>query len=140
MAGPARFLGKLYLEDMGKGLFMTTEPLGFYSAKLDTVVQAPAGLVTDLASIPPYVPGWLVPKLGDYDYAAIIHDAAYKNMLQDAIGNCFSVNKSTADALFREGMEARGVNKFRRWTMWRMVSWFGKGEFGTRCRATTATT
>ena len=128
----ARFLDALVIEDLGDGMFMLTEPLRFYSAKLSQIVVAPAGLVTDLASIPPYVPGWLVPKLGDWDYPACIHDAAYMNQLQDAIGNPLIVGKDTADSLFREGLEARGVGRVRRTLMWLAVHFFGRGQFEER--------
>jgi hypothetical protein len=125
------FLGDLVLRDLGRGQFALQEPLGFLSAKLERVLIAPAGFVTDLASIPPYVPGWLVPKVGDWDYPATIHDAAYRMALRDPQGNVLVVTKAQADNLFREGMEARGVGKVRRTAMYWAVRLFGRGTFST---------
>lgn len=128
----ARFLSDLCLRDIGGGRFVLIEPLGFYSEELDRIVQAPVGLITDLASIPPYVPGWMVPKLGDYDYPAVIHDAAYDSDLRDAAGTRICVTKDQADRLFLEGMAALGVNAIQRRWMYLSVHFFGRGKFSER--------
>jgi hypothetical protein len=128
----AKFLSDLILRDVGGGRFALMAALGFYSKELDREVYAPVGYITDLASIPPYVPGWMVPKLGDYDYPAVIHDAAYDLELQDASGKRIFLTKDQADKLFLEGMAARGVNVIQRRWMYLAVHWFGRGKFSER--------
>lgn len=124
----AAFRTGLYMKDIGGGLFELVRALHFDSAALDCRVIAPKHYVTDLASVPPYVPGWLVPKLGDYNPAAVIHDAAYDGALRTSDGVPLTLTKAQADALFREGMEARGVNAVQRTAMYLAVKWFGRGK------------
>lgn len=124
----AAFRTGLYMKDIGGGKFWLLRALHFDSAVLARRVVAPRHYVTDLASIPPYVPGWLVPKLGDYNYPAVIHDAAYDGALLSSGGVPLELTKAQADALFREGMEARGVNAVQRTAMYLAVKWFGRGK------------
>lgn len=128
----AAFLSDLILKDIGGGFFQLVAPLRFASADLDREVQAPAGVVTDLASIPNYVPGWMIPKLGDYDYPAVIHDAGLDHTLQDAQGQTLIVTKAQTDRLFLEGMTARNVNVVQREWMYWAVSHFGREKVSNR--------
>ena len=122
------FIGAPLLQDIGGGRFTLMENFGFGSGLLNQIVVAPAGMTTDLASIPPYL-GFLIPKLGDWDWAALIHDAAYQGVLEDVSGNVLRVDKATADKLFREGLEAKKVRWTRRQLMYLAVHWFGRGKF-----------
>jgi hypothetical protein len=134
---PAKFLTALYLKDLGRGRFELYRPFKFYSADLGLTLLVRSGFVTDLASVPAWVPGILVPKLGDWDYPAIIHDAAYAGVLLSLPPEYpyapipFAATKAQADDLFREGMAARGVNVFQRTGMYLAVKLFGKGQAWT---------
>jgi hypothetical protein len=124
----AKFLSELLLRDVGGGRFDLLGPLRFYSKELDRIVEAPAGYNTDLGSIPPWVPGWMIPKLGDYDYPAVIHDAAYDHVL----GGLLGATKDQADRLFLEGMAARNVNLVQRRWLYLAVHWFGRTKASAR--------
>lgn len=125
----ARFLTSLQLEDIDGTRMVLLAPLRFYSLELKQIVQALPGFVTDFASIPRGL--WnFFPKNGIYDYAAVLHDAAYRLVLADARGNSLRLTKSQADRLFREAMEVRGVGTVRRTLMYAAVKFFGRGEFG----------
>jgi len=83
-------------------------------------ITAPAGFVTDYASTPQCV--WcLLPKSGEYDAAAVIHDFLYKT-------HCIQgqpIDRADADDVFREAMDSLGVSWWQAATMFRMVRWFG---------------
>lgn len=124
---PAAFLSDLCIRDIDGKHFVLLEPLRFWSPELHTVVVAPAGYTTDFASIPPGL--WnIFPKLGTYDYPAVIHDAGYDLQLQYLLGEAMVLSKAQCDNLFREGMKARGVGKVRRYLMYWAVRVFGKGK------------
>lgn len=131
MSGAAHFASDLNIRVIGNRSWMLLDDLVFYSAVYRGLFVAPAGFQTDLASIPRLV--WNVfPKVGLHDKAAVIHDAAYANALmtfEDRLARrrIFTV-KDVADTLFREGMEAEGVNVCSRWFMYRTVLVFGSPE------------
>lgn len=84
--------------------------------------QVPAGFRTDFASIPSIV-AWLVPKLGIYTLAAIVHD--YFCALGIALGLITSRN---ADKVFRRmireaGDETGTDDPVLRWLIWTGVRW-----------------
>lgn len=82
-------------------------------------IHIASGFVTDFASIPRGV-RFFLPKLGRYNKAAVLHDAAY----QDAIpGYCF--NRKLADMLFLDAMADLGVAKWKRTLMYYGVRTFG---------------
>ena len=132
----AQFTTKLRLEwvddelpyDDGSRPWRVFEPLRFYSAELKRLVQAPAGLRTDLYSIP-FFGRVFYPQSEAGNPASVIHDAAYQLQLQDKDGLPLRVTKEEADALLREGMRACGVNSARAWLFWKAVRVFGQGEF-----------
>jgi len=83
-------------------------------------LHVPVGFVTDFASIPK-ICRLLIPKLGRYTKASVIHDALY----QDAISD-WTFTRALADQCFREGMKELGVIAWKRWAMWfavRLVGW-----------------
>lgn len=73
----AGFLSKLEFEDDGGLPFTLLQPLIYESEVLGwNTVTVPSGFRTDLASIPR--PLWAVlPPVGKYDAAAVIHDYLY---------------------------------------------------------------
>ncbi len=72
-----RFLTPLDLRDAGNGRHFELLARLIYQARDGTHIAVPAGFVTDLASIPRGL--WnLLPPLGKYDYAAVVHDYLYR--------------------------------------------------------------
>lgn len=79
---------------------------------------APAGFVTDFASVPAMVQ-WLIPSYGKYALAAIIHDW-YCVLL--AKGRS-PIESRDVDGIFRRIMRELEVPFLRRWVMWTGVRW-----------------
>ena len=124
----AAFTDELHIRDMRDGVhFLLLTPLGFQSDELGMTVHAPAGFVTDFASTP--MGTWnIFPKVGNYDYAAVIHDAGYELALVDDAGKTIILTKKQCDSLFLEGMKVCGVGRFHRNLMSYAVRIFGKGK------------
>lgn len=85
---------------------------------IETIV-VPKGFITDLASIPRPLWIWFPPH-DEYAKAAIIHDYMYDN----GIGS-----KAEADYVFYEALGVLGIPNWKRKIMYRMVKWFGKGNY-----------
>lgn len=88
-----------------------------YETKAGVLIIVPAGFETDLASIP-RMAFVLTPPVGDYDYAAVVHDYLYTQQ---------TTTKAFADNTFKEAMEACGVGWYTRNKMYLAVKLFGKG-------------
>jgi len=69
------------------------------------VITVPAGFVTDFASIPRFAQ-FLIPKLGRYNKAAVIHDWLYQVLPKQT-------TRKGADRCFRDGMRDLGVVKWK---------------------------
>lgn len=123
----AEFLTPLRLEKIGPKRWILTDSLVFYSSKYRGKFIAPRGFQTDLASIP-QLAQWLVSKVGPWDKAAVIHDAAYANALITASGDRIFCVKPVADDLFLEGMQAENWNGTRAKMMHRLVVLFGNPQ------------
>ena len=79
------------------------------------VINVPIGTYTDFASIPR--PLWAIfPRWGKYGNAAVIHDWLYWDQPR---------SRKEADAIFLEGMEVLEVLKWKRYTIYYAVRWFG---------------
>jgi hypothetical protein len=95
-----------------------------------TSFLVPAGVLTDLASIPWFL-RWLFPIVGASILAAIIHDALYRNTYIDSTGE---ITRREADAILLAIMRDSGVSWGQRWAMWAgvriggWVSWVPTGE------------
>lgn len=122
----AKFLSPLDSRDLNDGKdAILLHALRFRSEKLGIVVVAPKGMETDFASIPRGV--WnLIPKRGKHDRAAVIHDAAYRGMLQTSHGYTMLVTKRVADNLFDEACKVCEVGWLTRVLMVRAVKLFGR--------------
>jgi len=113
------------LEDLSMpGWFMLTKP--FDAIEDGVLYRAPAGMLTDGASIPRFA--WRIvgsPWTGRYLRAAIIHDAGYNGKLLsgpvDGILESCEMTRKEIDELFYRLMLARGVGKRRAWAMHRAV-------------------
>jgi hypothetical protein len=97
--------------DCGR-LAMLMQPLIYLAAEGKEII-APAGFITDFASVPRVL--WsILPPFGPYSRAAVIHDYLY------VVGGC---ERSYADAIFLDAMKSIGVNIVTR----RLMYW------GVRC-------
>ena len=100
----AQFLSKLIFEDDGGLPFTLVRPLVYLTnvgAKPGKInkITVPIGFKTDLASIPRFF--WRVlPPVGKYDAAAVVHDYLYQNN---------GVTRLVADDVLREAMGVLGV-------------------------------
>lgn len=90
------------------------ENFTWFESDLDggTMIDVPAGFVTDFASIPRVLWNWLPPTY--YAKPAILHDFLY---YYGKVGDT-PVTRAEADKVFRDALGETGVNKARRWLMW----------------------
>lgn len=119
-----KFLSSLRVEKIGERTWILLESLIFFSIKYQGIYIAPRGFQTNLSSIP-RVAFALFPPIGNYDKAAVIHDAGYGNSLLTESYDRMFTSKELADGLFNEGMKAEKVNTIVRRTMYRSVRLFG---------------
>jgi hypothetical protein len=110
------FLSKLVVEASDDQRTATlVKPLIYESNLLGSDVIVPVGFSTDFASVPQLL--WnIVPPLGRYGDAAIVHDYLYRTQTTD---------RATADAIFLEAMEAKGVRWSQRQMIYYAVRLFG---------------
>ena len=106
----ARFLSTLDLRLLndtsadGRGTWQLLSPLAYYSELLDATFVAPAGFVTDFASVPRWIPvlsSWLQNRA---HAAAVMHDWLY---------TCHSVSRKQADQVLREAGIACGIQQLK---------------------------
>lgn len=112
----SHFIGR-FLLDRGIGIdtWKLAEQFGYYDWVLNETFLIPAGFSTDFASIPRFA-HVLLPKNGEYDAPAVLHDWLYYAAL---------TNRDTADFIFLEAMEVLGVPKWKRVLLYRAVRDFG---------------
>lgn len=96
-------------------LALLTEPLRYSGQRQSFIV--PAGFVTDFASVPRWVT-WLVPTLGSYTLAAILHDWLCTVGITAGI-----VTSRDADGIFRRVAREEGTGPVTRWLLWTGVRW-----------------
>ncbi len=102
------FRTSLQLEKTGPQRWMLLQDLAYDSGVLGGLVVVRAGVETDLASVP-WWGQWLISKVGRYDGAAVLHDAAYRGQLCGADGTVLRVPKDVADRLLAEAARVGGV-------------------------------
>lgn len=109
MAIEAQFLSKLRVEDNDGFPFELLEPLVYLSKEIVPPgkvgkITVPAGFKTDYASIPKLL--WnILPPVGRYDRAAVIHDYLYQNN---------GVTRLQADNVLLEAMRVLNVPAWQR--------------------------
>ena len=82
----------------------------------DQWVFIPAGMLTDLASIPRIV--WnILPPSGKYGAAAIVHDRLCNTLQITQAGKAVEINRAKADAILGEAMEVLEVPWLKRVTI-----------------------
>lgn len=132
-----RFVTPLLFQDDGglpftlyKDLVYVTEVVGVgKQALVNTmpamIVRVKKGFKTDLASIPRVL--WRVlPPVGKYDAAAVVHDWLYQN------NGC---TRKQADDVLYEAMHALGVSAWQRYTIYagvRVGGWKPWNEYRAR--------
>ena len=120
-----QFLTPLRTEKIGARLVRLTDDVIFLSSRYPGEFVARAGFETNLASIPRGL--WnIFPPTGEYDIAAVIHDAAYNQFLRTKDGARIHTVKHVADNLFHEALLACGVGKIKAKMMYLGVKAFGK--------------
>ncbi|GAG72008.1 unnamed protein product [marine sediment metagenome] len=106
--------------EAGRALYILAEDLVFHIG-LDgnrgsgITVTVPAGIETDLASVPRPL-RWLFPPDGPWQAAAVLHDHLY------TVPGC---SRFLADALLREAMSRLGIPLWQRVIMYYAVRLFG---------------
>lgn len=95
--------------------FRVAESFRYYLGEkyADQWVFVPAGMLTDLASIPSFV--WsLLPPSGKYGAAAIVHDRLCNTLEITQSGKAVSIERKKADAILGEAMEVLKVPYWKR--------------------------
>ncbi len=124
----SQFTGPLRLEhlDADWRLWRLLEPLRYEVGHLGSgqVVEVPAGFVTDGASVPRVLWGWL-PAWGRWSRAATLHDYGY-GLIHEGAPHPLMVTRQEADRVFYEAMLVSGVNRPTALVMWLAVRFFGQ--------------
>jgi hypothetical protein len=124
---PSSFETPLQVEFEGPNTWKVIEEFDYFLVwGQPETIRVPAGFVTDFASIPRIF--WnILPPTGKYGKAAVVHDYLY--VMGGHLPDGREYTKREADRIFYDAMGVLGVNGFIRWTMWKAVSRFGKGNF-----------
>lgn len=133
----SKFIGQLKLRSLSvaelaragspnKQLYELLENFSYESDKLGFVVTAPAGMVTDFASIPRPVWNIIDPEDPRIGWGSVIHDILYK-LQGDMGGGLPVVSREQADATLRECMEVCGASGWIRHSVyWALRAGGGK--------------
>ena len=84
-----------------------------------TKIPIPVGFVTDFASIP-RIFRIIIPKLGRWNKAAVVHDWIYQNhtIPMTSYNISFVFKRKQADIVFLDAMTDLGVSKWKRYVMY----------------------
>ena len=96
-----------------KCLWRTEGELEYWSDLYTDSIIVPDDFQTDLASIPPFVPEWLIQRNGKHRKAAIVHDFLCR---------LEGFPRRLADRIFLEAMAVSGEARWRRVAMYSAVS------------------
>jgi hypothetical protein len=132
------FVTPLHFEDPGGLPFTLIDTLiyGLTTAlgKPPVFISVPAGFPTDLASIPRLL--WnVLPPVGRYDAAAVVHDYLYQRAPVFEHGQV--TTRAGADAVLLEAMACCEVPTWQRWTIYlgvRVGGWLVWGRYRARER------
>lgn len=106
----------------GKQLFTLLEPLAYVSPTFGAIV-VPAGTVSDFASVPGIVKGYLDDDAPAILYASIVHDYLYG--VGGALPDGRTFTRQQADAILREAMIASGARTTQAALVYAAVRAFG---------------
>ena len=110
------FLTPLVVEVMPSGKRFRVHYEFTYLWKREYIeINVPAGFETDFASIP-RIFRILIPKLGKYNKAGVVHDWIYQNYRIYKVPGyqSFIFNRELADQCFRDAMRDLGVAPWKR--------------------------
>ena len=117
------FLTPLFVEVLPSGkTFKLFKQFTWHGPVIDITV--PIGFVTDFASIPRFA-RMIIPKLGRWNKAAVLHDYLYQNHIVRYKNLTFTVARKQADLIFLDTMKELGVKKWKRLLMFMSVRLFG---------------
>jgi hypothetical protein len=111
----------------GRGTWMLLAPLVYESDLAGIRIEAPAGFVTDLASVP-RLPFTYLLTGGIGHAAAVIHDCLYST---------HTTTREMADDVFYEALRVLGVSRWQAWLMWAGVRIGGRGSWKAPAMAQT---
>ena len=107
------------------------EPFEYYTDMLDPLsvnrvyIEVEEGFITNFASIPRIL--WnILPPYGKYGKASVIHDYLYSKA-----SDHLNISREKADKIFLEAMGVLRVSRFKRYSMYYAVKWFGAENFKT---------
>jgi hypothetical protein len=109
----------------GKQLYRLEEDFAYLSPAFGAIT-APAGMVTDFASVPRIVWSYLSPEDPAILYASLIHDYLY------GIGGRLplrTLTRAECDSVLREAMLISGARRAQAAVAHRAVTWFGARNF-----------
>lgn len=120
-----RFNGLAQTEDQEDGCTARLLQRLTYLTKDRWLIEAPAGFLTDYASIPRLL--WaIIPPRGRYNRPAIIHDFLYRYAPTDPVTGV-ACTQARADAILREACENCDDRPTQRWAIWsglRLGGWW----------------
>lgn len=120
----AGFKNQVELRHIGGKNFQLLKDLIFYSAIYDKEFVTPAGILTDLASIPPLAQSF-VQVLGNNIRSAVQHD--FHSTPEGKKAN--DVSQYDADTLFNEGLAVDEVRWSKSRLMFGMVSAYQRTKY-----------
>jgi hypothetical protein len=103
----------------GRGTWQLIDPLVYESDLAGIVIAAPAGFLTDLASVPRLPVAYLMTG-GLGHAAAVIHDCLYTTHV---------TTRAVADDVLHEALLVLGVPRHKAWMMWAGVRIGGAGAW-----------
>lgn len=114
-------------EFCGHDYWRTTQAFRYYfeDQTLETYVEVPANYLTDGASVPRLF--WsLLPPLGAYGQAAVLHDYLCENLTVVRNGAPGVITRVQADNAFKNAMKALDVPRWKRNVMFIVVAIYVK--------------
>ena len=105
------------------GGWMTWNRVNYHSDYLGCKITVPPQFFTDLASVPKFVPRWIVPIAnGKNRNAACLQDW----LCQDDVREEMNISQRQADIVFREALGVCGVSRIGQWGLFLPVRGFQK--------------
>jgi hypothetical protein len=120
----AAFLTPLRTEKLGAHRWLLIDDLLFSSSLLNGVFCVTRGFQTDMCSVPLWL-GTLLPRVGAFDSASVLHDAGYAGALQTIDRARIWLTKAWTDRLFFEALRASEIGQWRASVMYYAVHYFG---------------
>jgi hypothetical protein len=121
----SHYTNTLKLTKVSNNHWVVAEAFEFHYTKDGTtnVVVVPSGEKTDLASVPKQLQ-WLIPKSGDHDQAAVVHDKICRDVLYDRIQPFYKTHRQRS-AIFLDALKTSKVSFAKRWAMYLVVLFAG---------------